>query len=118
MLAAAMIGQMVDAIDQIEGWSTNITSSDSYFLSPEGMKTLAATGMLLVAIGEGVKKLDAKIGPQIFAPYSHIDWKALKGMRDYIAHRYFDIDADIVFEVVSTELQPLKQALIDIRKSL
>ena len=49
--------QIIEAVDRIEGWNTGIVSSDSYGFSPEGMKTLAATCMLLEAIGEGVKKL-------------------------------------------------------------
>ena len=32
-------------------------------------------------------------------------------MRDYIAHGYFDIDADIIFDVVKNDLRPLADAV-------
>ena len=33
------------------------------------------------------------------------------GMRDHIAHGYFNIDADFVFDVVNSDLEPLKEAV-------
>ena len=37
-------------------------------------------------------------------------WKGIMGMRDHIAHGYFGIDADFVYDVVQTDLVPLKIA--------
>lgn len=39
--------QIKEAISRIDEWSINVKSGDSYRISPEGMKTLAATCMLL-----------------------------------------------------------------------
>lgn len=43
--------------------------------------------------------------------YSEIDWKGVMGLRDIIAHHYFDIDAEIVFDVVKNDLPDLKVAI-------
>jgi uncharacterized protein with HEPN domain len=39
-----------------------------------------------------------------------IPWQSVKGMRDHIAHAYFNIDADIVFDVVDNEINPLRNS--------
>lgn len=57
-----------------------------------------------IAIGEsikGVEKLsDRKLRPQ----YPEIDWKGAMEIRDIIAHHYFDLDAEILYNVVKQNL--------------
>jgi uncharacterized protein with HEPN domain len=40
------------------------------------------------------------------------------GIRDIMAHHYFEVDADVVFEIVNEELEPLKKAVIFFQKEL
>ena len=40
-----------------------------------------------------------------------IPWKAVKGMRDHIAHGYFDINTDLVWDVVKNDLPALRDAI-------
>ena len=44
--------------------------------------------------------------------YPEIDWKGAMGIRDIIAHHYFDLDGEIVYSVVKTKLPDM---LITIR---
>ncbi len=37
-------------------------------------------------------------------------WREIKGLRDHIAHGYFDLDASIIFDVVVNEIPSLKPA--------
>lgn len=112
------LAQIEDAIDQIIVWSAGISCSDDYLTSTEGMKTLAATCMLLEAIGEGVKKIDRRTNGTLLTPVCpSIPWKDIAGMRDHIAHGYFQIDAELVFDVVTYNLVPLKEAVIELRTS-
>lgn len=76
------------------------------------MKTLAASCMLLEAIGEGVKKIDKKTNHQLLPIRSEIPWKQVMGIRDHIAHCYFDINADLIFDVVKNDLDDLREAII------
>ena len=50
--------QIRTAICQLKEWNEEITSSDDYYMSSSGMQKLAASCMLIEAIGEGVKKID------------------------------------------------------------
>ncbi|MBO7566782.1 MAG: DUF86 domain-containing protein [Bacteroidales bacterium] len=40
-----------------------------------------------------------------------IPWKLVKGMRDRIAHGYFDINVDFIEDVIKNDLKPLEDAV-------
>lgn len=75
------------------------------------MKTLAATSMLLEAIGEGVKKIDSRTKGTLLSRRPDIPWTEIMAMRNHIAHGYFDIDAELVFDVVNNDIDELDNAL-------
>lgn len=58
--------------------------------------------MLLIAIGESIKGIDKITNKELLPLYPEIDWKGVMGIRDIIAHHYFDLDAEIVYDVVKT----------------
>ena len=103
--------QIQTALEQLQAWNSDISSSNDYTDSPDGMKTLAATSMLLESIGEGFKKIDNKTQGTLLVLRPEIPWKDVMGMRNHIAHGYFDIDADIIFDVVKNHLPPLYAAV-------
>ena len=60
------------------------------------MKNLAASCMLIEAIGEGVKQIDKITDGKLLVKRPEIPWKDVIGIRNHIAHGYFDINAYIV----------------------
>ena len=99
------------AIARLENRSLNIHSVDDYLLSPSGMEKLDAACMVLIAIGESVKTLDKLTEKKLLPTYPSIDWKGIMGVRDIIAHHYFEVDPDAVFSIIRNDLAPLKQAI-------
>lgn len=67
------------------------------------MEKLDAACMVLIAIGESIKNLDKVTNGKMLPTYPDIPWKRVMGMRDVIAHHYFDVDADVVYSVISKE---------------
>ena len=66
----------------------------------------------LMEIGEAVKDLD----PELLARRPEIPWRQIAGMRDQLAHRYFDTSHAIVANTVAHDLPALLgavQALLD-----
>lgn len=96
--------RIVTAIERIINNSKFIENSEYYLLSPAGMERLESTCMLLLAVGEGIKGIDKMTNKQLLPNYPEVDWKGAMGIRDIIAHHYFDIDEAIVFEVVKNKL--------------
>lgn len=67
--------------------------------------------MVIVAIGESVKRIDHLSKGDLLHKVPSIPWKQVMGIRDIIAHGYFDIDVDQVFDVVKNEVEPLRHAI-------
>ena len=103
--------QIREAIRNLELWNANLTEANDLMTSPGGTKTLAADCMLIEAIGEGVKRIDERTQQQLLPSRPEIPWKAVKGMRDHIAHGYFDINVDFVWDVVKNNLPALRDAI-------
>lgn len=95
--------RIASTIERIINNSKAIDDSQYYVLSPAGMERLESTCMLLLAIGESIKGIDKITKKQLLSQYPEIDWKRAMGIRDIIAHHYFDIDESIVFDVVKNE---------------
>ena len=78
------LGQIHHAILDLKEWNKGIDSPDTWLMSADGMKTLAANCMLLEAIGEGFKKVDALTKKQLLPSRPEIPWKQVMGMRDLL----------------------------------
>ena len=96
--------RIASTIERIINNSKAIDDSQYYVLSPAGMERLESTCMLLLAIGESIKGIDKMTQKQLLPNYPEVDWKGAMGIRDIIAHHYFDIDESIVFDVVKNKL--------------
>lgn len=110
-VALDLLQNIQNAIIQLQEWNKDVKSINDLLVSPEGMKTLSADCMLIQAIGEGIKQLDKITDGQLFPLQPQIPWKQVKGMRDHIAHGYFDINTDLVWNVITEDIAPLKDAI-------
>lgn len=79
---------------------------------------LDATCMPLIAVGESLKNLDKVTDGKLLPTYPSVPWKQVKGLRDIIAHHYFDVEAALIFWILSNELTPLQTALQHFVKEL
>ncbi len=75
------------------------------------MKNLAASCMLIEAIGEGIKQVDKATEGKLLIERPEIPWKDVIGIRNHIAHGYFDIDGEMVLDVVKNDLDTLLAAI-------
>ena len=106
------------AIDRLQERTASIHTVDDFLATPGGMEKLDAACMVLIAIGETVKNLDKIIEKKLLPTYPAIPWKNVMGIRDIIAHHYFEVDADVVFEIVNKQLASLKEAVTFFQKEL
>ena len=73
------------------------------FLHDETLKRAFVRSLEI--IGEAVKQLPNNIKQR----YSHLDWRAMAGMRDRLIHGYFGVDYDIVWDVVINKILMLQR---------
>ncbi|TYT73450.1 HepT-like ribonuclease domain-containing protein [Desulfobotulus mexicanus] len=79
--------------------------------SESGMEKLDSICMLLIAIGEALKNLDKVTEKALLPRYPQVDWKKAKGMRDIISYHYFEMDADVIFDVCANRIPELVAAV-------
>lgn len=70
-------------------------------------RTRDAVYFNLEVIGEAVKKLP----PSLLACHENVDWSGFARMRDVLAHQYFGVDLDIIWQAVTEELPSLETAV-------
>ena len=66
-------------------------------------RTYDAVVRNLQIIGEAVKN----IPQEIRLKYSEVEWRKIAGLRDILAHAYFSIEDEIVWDIVETKIPPL-----------
>jgi uncharacterized protein with HEPN domain len=88
-----------------------IKSSDDFLESDFGLEKLDAICMQLIAIGESLKNIDKITNKSLLKNYPEIEWKNIIGMRDIITHHYFDLDAEIVYDVCENHIADLAKTI-------
>ena len=81
-----------------------LVSGISFEQLAEDEKTLLAVMMSFVIIGEATKAV-----PQSFRDkHPEVPWKDMAGMRDNMAHEYFQVDLDVVWQTARDDIPQLK----------
>lgn len=73
-------------------------------------RTQQAVVMSLIVLGEAATKVMDQY-PAFAEHNKHIPWRSMRGMRNRIAHGYFDINLEVVWDTVQTALPALEAQL-------
>lgn len=96
------IRQILDSVRKIEMFTANMVRDD---LGADE-KTQSAVILQLMLIGEISKKISAETKKSIDLP-----WKDIAGFRDKAVHDYFEIDLDVVWGTIISDIPVLKSKL-------
>lgn len=96
-----------ETIIQLTEWNKDIKSTCDYYESQRGMQLLAANCTLITAIGEGVNRVNRILPGFLSESFPNVPWQLIIGMRNQIAHGYFELDGDVVFETIREDMSPL-----------
>lgn len=99
------------AVQRLITQNEMVKTANDYYCTPWGMERLESSCMLLIAVGESIKGLDKDTNKQLLSLYPEVDWKGAMGLRDIIAHHYFDIDGETVLDVIKSDLPTLLKTL-------
>ena len=100
------IKHMLDAAQKAVSYIDGKKLDDLY----KDEKLSLALVRLLEIIGEVAKG----IGQEARDKYPQVPWKEISGTRDRLIHAYFDVDLNIVWQIISNDLPKLISNLKDI----
>lgn len=100
------LADVVDAIAAIRSHLTRGELSDGLIFD--------AVRVRLIEIGESVKQLD----PKLVESEPNVQWTNAGGMRDWLAHHYFDTSRAVVEATITEDLPPLAEAVLRLQARL
>ncbi len=100
---------LLEAIEKITQYSSGYKNADEFYGNG---RDFDASMMNFIIIGEMVSRLSDKF----IEENSQIDWFRIRGFRNIVAHDYFGIDAEEVWQIIKTDLPKLENDLHAILK--
>ena len=111
-----------EALLHINDRTTWIKTKDDFASTPRGVDILDVVTIRLMAVGEEVRKIDKRTKGTLLCNYTNIDWEKIIAMRNFIAHDYFRLDNEIIFDSLKHDVPPLlstiQQMIADLEKKL
>ena len=117
-LVIDILEQIIDAVETVEERCQFAATQDDFIDTKEGQEKLDGICMKLIAVGESLKKIDTITERTLLETYPQVEWKKVKGIRDFISHHYFDLDAEMIFGICQNHIDTLLQTLKTIRDDL
>lgn len=97
------LGHILDAITEIESY---IAGADlSLFLSNSMMRF--ASIKQIEIIGEAANYITSETKER----FSDIEWQQITGMRHILVHKYFGVDANLVWQIIINDIPALKSSI-------
>jgi len=106
-LVLDIVEQMIEAILIVQERCAFAKCQNDFMDTKEGQEKLDSICMKLIAIGESLKNIDKITDKKLLASYPKIEWKKIKGIRDFISHHYFDLDAEVIFGICKNHIDDL-----------
>ena len=95
---------MLETIEKIIRYTGGYKSAEELY---QNDRDFDAAMMNFIVIGEEVGKLTDKIKSK----NEQIDWEKIYSLRNIIAHHYFGINVDIVWQIICNDLPKFKDGL-------
>ncbi len=105
------LNALIEAIEKIELYTADFDNSDDFY---HEQKSFDASMMQFVVIGEVITRLDEGYKNK----HADIPWQKIKNFRNIIAHDYFGIDADEIWDIINNKLLPLKKDIYKLKKEV
>jgi uncharacterized protein with HEPN domain len=99
---------ILQSIEMIKKRFQDITCSDDFMYSDEGITKLDSISMRLQSIGEALKNIDKRDRDFLLEVADKIYWSNIIKTREIITHHYIDIDSETIFMICDEKLDDLE----------
>lgn len=101
-----IIDVIIEYCDQILASITGLSKQDF----SKNIDVRDACALRVLQIGENAHDLSQKFKEE----HSQIDWRAIMGLRNIIAHEYGNVDHETLWEIVSEDIPKLREDCLKI----
>ena len=106
----ACLLNILDSVNKIKKYTQQFDDADALY---KDSKSFDAVMMNFIVIGEMAEKLSIEFRD---ATGDDVDWLKIRGLRNIIAHNYFGIDAEEIWQIIHDSLLGLVATLEKIIK--
>lgn len=93
---------ILDSIQKIKTYCQGYNNADEFYTNE---RDFDAAMMNFIIIGEMVTRLSEGF----IENHQHIDWLKISGFRNIVAHNYFGIDAEEVWQIIKNHIPKLQK---------
>lgn len=104
-----ILDEMLECVDLIQGYAQGLTYEE--FAARQVLQD--AVVLRIAILGEAASQLPEHDK----ARWTGVPWRVITDMRNRLIHGYFGMRLDLVWQVVTVDLPPLRSQLRDIRDS-
>jgi uncharacterized protein with HEPN domain len=101
-----MLGAIDLAFSHVKGMP-----KDDFFADKKTQRVVILNSFV---IGEAATQIAAECA-EFVAAHPNVPWKQMRGMRNWMAHGYFEINLDVVWDAVQQSLPAQQQLLLSIQ---
>lgn len=100
-----------DSCRKIIDFTHGIYSAEGFY---QDQKVFDAVLMNFIVIGETVTKISADLKNQFMI----VEWNKIKSFRNIVAHNYFGVDADEVWQIIGLDIPNLQEPIEEIIQNI
>lgn len=115
---ADRLKDILEALQRIPRRFETISSPDDFLRDEAGREHLDSICMILIAAGEAVRQLDTLTKGEFLPRYPEVPWGDVIGIRNVLAHGYFDVDAEQLFDICTSDIPLLIKTVGTMLKEL
>lgn len=108
--ATDSLQDILDAIAAVERFTANVSFNEF----AQNDEKIFAVEKAIEIMGEAAKNVPDSLRKS----YPEIPWKSIAGMRDKLAHQYWQIDVEVIWKTVKNDLPILKRMILEILTEL
>ena len=106
-LLVEKLSTLLEALERIPRRFAAIATPADFYASDAGIDRMDAICMILIAAGEELKNIDRKTEGKLLSHYPGVRWRGAMGVRDVLAHGYFQVNAEQLFDICRNDIPTL-----------
>ena len=107
---AERLRDILEAIERVDAYAKGITF-EQFCLD---RKTIEAAQFNFIVIGEAARH----VPEDIVAQHPEVAWREMRGLRNIVAHAYFNVSLPVLWETMVSDLPPLVAAIRELLEQI